>query len=103
MKKNKIFFEAGFILFDPLVSLSELQENAEMMRYKFKDNTKLVDFIANPLNRGRIFYKSLLYYQIKNNYPKLLKKLDINKGQYDYLFLDNYNDPIKLDSYLRDI
>jgi len=88
LQKYNIPFEAGFILLDPFVSLKELKENIDLMEWNF-GTSMLVDFIANPLNRGRIFYKSPLYYQIAHNHRELLRELNLNKGQYDYVFFDS--------------
>lgn len=86
--KYNILFEAGFILLDPFVSIKELKENVNLMNWRF-GNSMLIDFIANPLNKGRVFHKSPLYYQLSNDHKFLLKELDINKGQYDYNFLNS--------------
>ncbi|MBU2219592.1 hypothetical protein KJ665_00415, partial [Patescibacteria group bacterium] len=61
LRKYNIFFEAGFILFDPFVTIEELKENISLMEWKLGGVSMFVDFIANPLNRGRVFYRSPLY------------------------------------------
>ncbi len=86
--KYNIFFEAGFILFDPFVTLKELKENISLMEWELGGGSVFVDFIANPLNKGRVFYKSPLYFQLFEKHRELLRELDINRGQYDYHFMN---------------
>lgn len=94
LNDQSIQIELGFIMFDPLCSIAEIQENLTFL----KDNNlaRFVSFIGNELRlqKDSKFVKLLDVFENRNNCSVYNKELNLDTISYNYHYVDKSVDEL---------